>query len=175
MKPPLAHPCPHLFRAWFGLAALFAAIFIAGCAHPPRASSTAEGQAPFWSGRLALQTEAEPPQSFSAGFELKGSAQSGELLLFSPLGQTVAALSWAPGKASLHANNTLREFDSLDDLVANATGTAIPIAALFDWLAGREAAASGWRVDLSQLGSGRLVARRSDPAPVAVLRVALER
>ncbi|HSV53793.1 MAG TPA: lipoprotein insertase outer membrane protein LolB [Burkholderiaceae bacterium] len=164
----------HLFRAWLGLL-LVAAIFLAGCAHPPRTPNPAESETPFWSGRLALQTEAEPPQTFSAGFELKGNAQSGELLLFSPLGQTVAALSWAPGKASLRTNNTQREFDSLDALVANAAGTAIPIAALFDWLAGREAAVPGWHADLSQLGNGRLVAKRSNPAPVAVLRVALER
>jgi outer membrane lipoprotein LolB len=132
----------------------------------------------YWSGRLALQVEAEPPQSaqsFSAGFELKGSAQDGELQLFSPLGQTLATLSWAPGKASMRANGSQRDFDSIDALVAHATGTAIPVGALFDWLAGRNAAVPGWQADLSQLANGRLTAKRNEPSPVAVLRVALER
>lgn len=154
---------------------LAAAVFVAGCAAPARTTTRAEGDPPSWNGRLALQVESEPPQSFAAGFELKGSAQNGELLLFSPLGQTLAALSWAPGQASLRANNTQRDFDSLDALVTQATGTAIPVAALFDWLAGRAAAVPGWQADLSQLESGRLVAKRSDPAPPAVLRVAFER
>lgn len=149
---------------------------LAGCATPPRPAA-AEGEPASWAGRLALQTEAEAPQqqTFAAAFELKGGAQSGELRLFSPLGQTLAALAWEPGKATLRANDGMRDFDSLDALVAQVTGTAIPIAALFEWLAGRPAAVPGWQADLSQLGDGRIVARRSAPLPAATLRVALER
>ncbi len=124
-----------------------------------------------------MQTDGEAPQqqTFAAAFELKGSAQSGELRLFSPLGQTLAVLAWEPGRATLRANNGVREFSSLDALVAEVTGTPIPIAALFEWLAGRPAAVPGWQADLSQLGDGRVVARRSAPLPAATLRVALER
>jgi outer membrane lipoprotein LolB len=150
---------------------------LAGCATPQRPPVTSEGESAAWAGRLALQTEAEAPQqqTFAAAFELKGSAQNGELRLFSPLGQTLAAMAWEPGKATLRANDGVREFNSLDALVAQVTGTPIPVAALFEWLAGRPAAVPGWHADLSQLGNGRLVARRSAPLPTATLRVALER
>ena len=154
--------------------ALLAAAFLAGCAAPAR--QTVDDGSAFWSGRLALQVESESPQSFAASFELKGSAERGELLLFSPLGQTLARLAWSPQQAHLQANGEERAFESLDALAAHVTGTALPVAALFDWLAGRERAVPGWQADLSQLQeSNRLVARRSMPLPVAVLRVALQR
>jgi outer membrane lipoprotein LolB len=51
----------------------------------------------------------------------------------------------------------------------------LPIAALFDWLAGRPAEVPGWQADLSGHAQGRLLAQRSLPAPVAVLRIVLER
>jgi len=124
---------------------------------------------------LALTVQSEQPQSFAAGFELKGHAGAGELALFTPLGSTLAVLAWAPGSATLRANGETRSFDSLDALASHVTGTAIPVAALFDWLAGTPSAVPGWQADLSQLGSGRLLARRTDPAPAAELRLAFER
>lgn len=151
-----------------------AAAVLAGCAAPAR--QTEDDGSAFWTGRLALQVESEAPQSFAASFELKGSADRGELLLFTPLGQTLARLAWSPGQASLRAQGQERAFDSLDALVAHVTGTPLPVAALFDWLAGRERAVPGWQADLSQLQeNNRLVARRSMPLPAAVLRVALQR
>jgi outer membrane lipoprotein LolB len=167
----------HWRHAW-AVALICMAALLSGCATPPRPAATAQGTSAAWAGRLALQTDGEAPQqqTFAAAFELKGSAQSGELRLFSPLGQTLAALAWAPGKATLRASDGTREFDSLDTLVAQVTGTPIPIAALFDWLDGRPAEVPGWHADLSQLASdGRIVARRSAPLPAATLRVALER
>ncbi|MBM3398311.1 MAG: outer membrane lipoprotein LolB, partial [Betaproteobacteria bacterium] len=38
-----------------------------------------------WSGRLAIQVLKEPPESLSAHFELQGSAQSGQMVLLSPI------------------------------------------------------------------------------------------
>ncbi len=152
------------------------AIFlIAGCAHPTRATGQTDSRNAFWSGRLALTVQSEQPQSFAAGFELKGHAGAGELALFTPLGSTLAVLAWTPDSATLQANGETRGFDSLDALASHVTGTAIPVAALFDWLAGTPSTVLGWQADLSQLGSGRLVARRSDPPPAAELRLAFER
>jgi outer membrane lipoprotein LolB len=56
-----------------------------------------------------------------------------------------------------------------------ATGSAIPVAALFDWLEGRNTAVPGWQADLSELGQGRLRAQRMQPPPAADLRVVLDR
>ncbi|HYF42300.1 MAG TPA: outer membrane lipoprotein LolB, partial [Ramlibacter sp.] len=89
-----------------------------------------------WAGRLALQVQDQPGQSFSAGFELRGRADAGELTLLNPLGGVVAQLSWAPGSATLQSGGQTRQYESVDALVAAATGSSIPVAALFDWLAG---------------------------------------
>ena len=121
---------------------------------------------------MALKVEDQPSQSFSTSFELKGSAQTGELSLLSPIGSTLAHLRWQPGKASLYTPTGAQDFASLDQLMVQVTGTAIPVTALFDWLAGMPTPVNGWQVDLSQQPQGRLLARRE--APPAELRVILE-
>ena len=154
---------------------VLALLFIAGCAIPTKATRQIDENISLWSGRLALTVDADQSQSFSAGFELKGNAEAGELSLYNPLGSTLALLAWAPGSATLRSDNQTRSFNSLDDLVRHATGTAIPVAALFDWLRGINTPVPGWQADLSQLDRGRLVARRSVPAPTAELRLALDK
>jgi outer membrane lipoprotein LolB len=156
--------------AW--LAALV--LGLAGCASPPRAPSPGGSDSGPWSGRLAVQVQDKPEQSFSAGFELKGSARSGELQLFSPIGGTLAVLDWQPGRARLQANSRTREFDSVDALLAEVSGTVIPVHALFDWLRGIATPVAGWRADLSQLAQGRIAATRLEPPPQADLRLILE-
>jgi outer membrane lipoprotein LolB len=152
-----------------------AIVLIAGCAHPTGARGPIDPENGPWTGRLALQVQDHPDQSFSAGFELRGRAPQGALTLFSPIGGTLAVLNWAPGSATLQSGGKLQQFDSVDALVAQATGSAIPVAALFEWLAGRDAAVPGWQADLSQLAEGRLRAQRQSPPPVADLRVVLDR
>ena len=125
---------------------------------------------------LQSESGAQPPaQSFSASFELQGNAQTGELLLFSPLGTTVAELSWTAKTASLRTNGETRSFNSLGELLKQATGTEIPVASLFAWMAGDNAATPGWLADLSQHALGRVVARRSDPPPAVELRLVIEK
>jgi outer membrane lipoprotein LolB len=148
---------------------------LAGCATPQRTPATADAPQGPWSGRLALQVKDNPSQSFAAMFELKGSAQTGELALATPLGNTLAILGWAPGSAILRSNGKTQQFSSVDDLVARATGSAIPVQALFDWLRGIDTPVPGWRPDLSQLAQGKLAALRVEPAPEADLRVILDR
>ena len=154
---------------------LVATFFIAGCASPARAPASFDPQTGPWTGRLAVQVQDQPGQSFSAAFELKGQPDSGELTLFTPLGGTAAVLNWAPGSATLRSGGQTRQFESVESLVAQATGSPIPVAALFDWLAGRDTAVPGWQADLSQLAEGRLRAQRLEPPPLADLRVVLDR
>ena len=151
-------------------------VLLGGCAQPPRLAPTVDGQTQtYWRGRLALRVDKSPePASFFANFELSGQAPAGELLLSSPLGTTLAQLRWTPQLALLRSNGQTRAFDSLEALATEATGTPIPIAALFEWLQGRPAPADGWQADLSPLDAGRLVARRSQPAPAAELRLIIE-
>lgn len=157
--------------AW--LWAAMCALLLAGCTVPPRTPATPGTQ--VWTGRLALTVEGQASQSFSAGFELKGAPDAGELSLFNPLGGTIAVLGWSPGNASLRSNGTTRQFPSLEALAQEATGAPLPVAALFDWLAGRATPISGWEPDVSQVAEGRLRARRTDPTPPADLRLLFER
>lgn len=153
---------------------LASTLLIASCATPVRERSP-DARMGLWTGRLALQVEDKPSQSFSAGFELRGQATTGELTLLNPVGGTLAVLSWAPGAATLKASGQAQQFASVDALVEHATGSAIPMTALFDWLAGANTAVPGWKADLSQLGQGRLQALRQQPAPAVDLRVILDR
>ena len=160
-----------LAARWAGAALL--ALLLSACAVPPRAPAAPGVQT--WTGRMALSVEGQANQSFSAGFELKGAPEQGELSLFNPLGGTVAVLAWAPGSATLRSNGSTRQFPSLDALAEEATGAPLPVASLFDWLAGKDAAVPGWQADLSEVGEGRLRARRTDPPPPADLRLVFER
>lgn len=161
-------------------AAACLAAALAGCA-APRPPPTAEPaaaarQGERWSGRLALQVEDAPSQSFYASFELTGDARAGSLTLLTPIGSTVAVLRWEPGSASLQqGSQPAQRFRSLDELAERATGTAIPVASLFDWLAGRASPVPGWTADLSAQPDGRIIATRQQPLPVATLRVVLDR
>lgn len=154
---------------------IFATIFIAGCAAPTRTIVSNESEVSLWRGRLAVRVESEQPQAFSAGFELTGNAQAGELTLYTPLGNTAAALSWSPQTAVMRSNGDVRHFESLDALIKQAVGTEIPVVALFAWLAGDNMAVAGWSADLSDHANGRITARRSQPAPLAELRLVLEK
>lgn len=157
-------------RLWSLVAAV---LLLAGCAMPPRTPAAPGVQ--VWTGRLALTVEGQPGSSLSGGFELKGAPETGELTLFNPLGGTAAVLSWSPGAATLRSGNEVRQFASLEALAQEATGAPLPIAALFDWLAGRPTPVEGWEADVTQVGEGRLRARRTAPPPPADLRVVFER
>ena len=146
-------------------------LVLGGCAAPAQLPHAAPGE---WNGRLSVRIDSEGVQPFFAAFELRGTAQTGNLTLFSPLGATLARLSWSPGEARLVAQGSERSFDSLAALTRNATGTELPVAALFRWLEGDAADEPGWEAELGQLARGKLRAVRSSPAPSVELRVVLD-
>lgn len=151
---------------WVWLALLTA------CATPEPRTVAASNE---WSGRLAIQMLKDPPESLSAHFELQGSAQSGQMVLLSPIGTSLARLQWQAEYARLEQGQEQVVGTSLQNLTTRLTGTELPIGALFDWLAGRPSEASGWQVDLSSHAQGRITAERRLPAPVTVLRIVLDR
>lgn len=166
-------------RAWLvqGLALGLAgsAALLGGCALPARrASGTDEAGEGYWSGRLALQVDSEPVQSWSAGFELMGRPEAGELRIASPLGQILAQLHWQPGSAVLVRGAERQHRASLASLVRELTGTEIPVEALFAWLRGNPARVPGWEADLSRQPEGRIIARRLEPLPATTLRLQFE-
>ncbi len=154
---------------------LFATVLVAGCARPISATALNYSKKEFWTGRISLHILSEPEQSFSAGFELKGKPERGELTLISPLGNVLGVLRWSPGKAELDSGNQkIQRFDSVDALMAQATGAAVPLSALFAWLQGDNANVSGWSADLSRHSEGRISAKRAQPTPQTDLRVVLD-
>ncbi|MEY5099020.1 MAG: Outer-rane lipoprotein LolB [Pseudomonadota bacterium] len=157
-------------------AALLLLALASGCASvaPPTATASSEQLQARWSGRLSLQIESDPPQAFHAGFELRGSAQAGELSLYSPLGTTLASARWHPEGAVLQRPDSSQAYPDLATLTTDLTGTALPVAALFDWLQGDPTEAEGWSVDLAGAADGRLRAQRHHPLPGASLRLILD-
>lgn len=176
-------------RFWKLIYLFFAINLIAACAtNTPATSeniskiSVENNNAPVFSrqGRLSLRVEADSSQSAQSlygAFVISGNAQAGELILNSPLGNTVAKLTWTPQSAELTANSTTTSYPSTDALVTAVTGTALPLTALFDWLAGTNTSVAGWEVDLSRVldpSNAKLVAKRTTPLPTVELRIALE-
>ena len=163
---PLTGTLRHRWMGWLVLCALW----LAGCAQPMPSAPVEENS---WNGRIALQIDGQASQSFSAMFELRGTAQAGGLVLLSPFGNRIAQLDWKDGHAQLVSGQDSRTSDSLDTLLQDVTGTRIPVTALFSWLKGTQASATGWQADLTGIADGRLTARRDDPQPTATLRIAL--
>lgn len=165
----------HWLQLALGSALGGSAVLLSGCASPGRRTVATDGSAGgYWSGRLALQVDSEPVQSWSAAFELMGRPEAGELRIASPLGQTLAQLHWQPGQAQLLRGSQREQRPSLAALVRELTGTDIPIEALFAWLKGHPANAAGWEVDLTRQPQGRIIARRLQPMPATTLRLQFE-
>jgi len=152
-------------------AVLVTAILLTACATPQR---TAQPGETVWSGRLALQVDGTPPQSFSAAFDLRGAPSAGELQLTSPLGNTLATVIWTPESAELRQGGRVTRRGSLDELTTELSGAAVPVPALFGWLRGEQGDVPGWQADLSRQAEGRVTARRSAPLPTAELRVVFQ-
>ena len=161
---------------------LAASLLLSACTIAPRTSvtTTAPAQQQQWSGRMAVQVNdsaslrPDAQQSCSAAFELQGTAAAGSLQLFTPLGSSVARITWQPGTAMIEQSGQQRTSDSLETLVRETLGTDIPVQALFAWLQGQQQDVPGWQVDISRHADGRISAVRHEPQPQAQLRVVLD-
>ena len=152
-------------------------LFVASCAQNKSPASHFDGQSQAWSGRISLRTIdtlSPTTPSFSATFTLLGSARQGELSLDTPLGTTLAHVSWTQNGARLTQGSQSNVYSSLDELTSALMGTLIPMEALFDWLGGRPTSAPGWTPDLSARDRGRITARHSGSAGTIELRVILD-
>ncbi|MBC7611059.1 MAG: outer membrane lipoprotein LolB [Polaromonas sp.] len=171
---PTTHGVSSRLHKAFLSAILFATLFIAACAHKTGAGSISDIKTRIWTGRISLQIQSEPPQAFFTGFELKGQAERGELTLTSPIGNVLGIMRWSPQEAELETGGNTRRFASVDALLEQTTGAAVPITGLFDWLAGKDTSINGWTADLSKRDTGRIDAIRMDPAPQTKLRIVLD-
>jgi outer membrane lipoprotein LolB len=178
-----------------GVAVPALALLLQACAtHPPPLPGH------VYAGRLAVRTDAAPNQSarsMSGQFELSGNASSGQLILTSPIGTTVARARWSdpagaqgePSRIELEADGTTTRYATLEDMMQRAIGDQLPLPAMFDWLSGHPWPAApaqrsadggsfeqlGWHVDVSQLAGNQLIdAQRPQPAPALHVRVKLD-
>ena len=174
----------------FVLCGVMTAGLLGGCAttQPPAPLPDEAGRARV--GRLAVQVAGDSARSFSAGFELEGSAAQGQLTLFSPIGLPLGRAQWRPGEVQLDSGTQTQRFDHLDTMMEALVGEALPLAALFDWLEGRpwpdEASRPlaetdgpgfrqlGWKVSTGRLADGLLVAERRLPEPALTVRIRLD-
>ncbi|MBT9596348.1 MAG: outer membrane lipoprotein LolB [Vitreoscilla sp.] len=166
---------------------LATAAALSACASLP---PPAVGEAPPRTGRLLVRVEARdgaPAQQHSGAFELRGSAEQGQLRLLSPLGTQVALARWSPAGAELVDASGTRRFDDLDALAFEALGEAVPLGALPDWLAARPWPGApsvngpgdgftqlGWTVDLSRFAADALIEARRAAPPAVLLRAKLD-
>jgi len=136
--------------------------------------SSAASKTPYRAGRFALVIDTEPQQSFLSTFDLTGGWPEGVLTIYNPLGMQMARVEWTAQTARLLQGKQVRQFENLEKLIYQTTGTQLPAAALVDWLSGKPTPAEGWNVDVSEWHLNRLVLERVQPAPRTVLRIAFE-
>lgn len=123
----------------------------------------------YFSGRIAVSVSADPnipnskADSWSANFELSGSPQEGSLRLATPVGTTVAHVEWSADHAMVQTNEETLMFANLDELTRSYFNQNIPIAALFDWLAGKptQQDVPGWEVDLKRASNHIIKAEKN--------------
>ncbi len=157
-----------VLTAWISLALLM------GCSTPPVAPEAAlPAEAQRREGRLFLRVDSEPPTITQADISLQGTAQAGQLTLYGPLGITHGLLRWSPGEAVWSRGQEQLRFSSLDALLTQTLGTALPVPTVFAWLEGRAIALDGWDLVSLPTADQPLVARRRHPAPTLELRLRL--
>lgn len=171
-KAPSGAELLAIMRPKWRLMVLASALLATACATPQRTALPGEAA---WNGRLSVRVDSDPPQSFTAAFDLRGSPQVGELQLTSPLGNTLATVLWSAQGAELRTGDQITSRLSLDELTSELSGTSLPVAALFGWLQGQPSAdAQGWQADLARQPEGRITARRTSPLPAAELRIVFQ-
>ena len=128
-----------------------------------------------YSGRISITIQSGPMQHMTAEFELQGDARNGELKLYGPFGGLFAVLQWAPDRAVLIEGERRRSVRSIDWLIERVTGAPLPVALIFDWLAGRQVRNDDWSVAPRDNLQAPLRATRLQPLPRIELVVALKR
>jgi outer membrane lipoprotein LolB len=153
---------------------VFALAGLSGCAVSTSSVSERPARQDYWQGRLVVMVDSVPPQSWSADFELLGSADQGRLKLTGALGLQLADLVWSSLGVQLQTQGETRRFATLSELSSQMTPHALPVESLFGWLHGQASDVPGWQVQQlsnQQTGTRLLIARRTDPAPAAELRL----
>lgn len=150
----------------------------------PASDARATATAGRWSGHLGLKLAAwntQPARGDSFHFDLQGHSQAGVLDISTPFGTLVASVRWTPEGASLLTPDETQVFGSMEELMVQAVGEALPVSTLMFWLKGQpdpqlpvtwthgralplQFEQSNWQVDASELAQGVLRAQRPPQA-----------
>jgi outer membrane lipoprotein LolB len=146
---------------------------LTACSSVPTVPAPSTGTSLIREGRLFLRVDSTPPTVTQADISLQGTAEAGQLTLFGPLGITQGSLRWGPGEAVWTRGAEERRFNSLDSLLTQTLGTALPVPTVFAWLEGQAVELDGWELLSLPSDQHPLVARRLRPAPTLELRLRL--
>ena len=127
----------------------------------------------FYSGKISLKLESDPPTAWFASFELQGNEKIGSLSLASPIGTTIGNLRWDDRSATVLVGSDTQQFISFEAALLHLTGASVSAQTLFLWLAGKPYMQDGWQPDLSQFSKSKVLARRISPLPAAQLTFVL--
>jgi len=182
-------------RAWPLALPLVLGLLMAGCAPAPvvRESAVVAPDLPAWTarGRVALFAEGE---GWHAGFEWRQEGEDLTLTLSGPFGQGALRLLREGGRVRLiDGSGAVREAESAEALVAEATGAALPVSGLRHWLLGRPAPdrahrwveggawprlqQDGWNIDYrayASVGGHRLPSRMQLTRPGMKLKLIID-
>ncbi|NBX61414.1 MAG: hypothetical protein EBT67_03110 [Betaproteobacteria bacterium] len=164
------------FKRSTALVLLSLALLLSGCSlFFNKAKVSPIAKQGHWEGRLQLRILQEKPEQFSFNFDLQGTADTGELTIYSPLGSTVAVATWSPNGAELTEGNKQTHFESMEDLTMRLTGAALPLPTLMAWLNSDGPALDGWQIKSETVrASRRIYAQRFQPTPPLQLTLLLD-
>jgi outer membrane lipoprotein LolB len=156
-----------LVLAWLGI--------LSGCAalSPDKASAPIvrpahAGAAAFaFNGRVATNHQDE---RHSAGLRWTHQAQSDEILLLTPLGQTAARIYRDAKNATLDDSNKHYEADDAESLMQQVLGWHLPMDGLHHWVLGLAAADSP--AYIKRDGNGQIIALHQSGWEVRYMRYA---
>jgi outer membrane lipoprotein LolB len=140
-------------RGFFAL--IFFAVSLSGCAslHPYpvlAAPPTQLESAPFViNGRIAINYQGSRN---SAGLHWNHQAQSDEILLLTPLGQTVARIASDTQHATLDQGEQHFQANDVESLMTQALGWSLPLSGLHYWVLGKEASDCPAQIERDEQG-----------------------
>jgi outer membrane lipoprotein LolB len=152
---------------------LFALAMLGGCAmSPPRPVSVARPadavSAPFaLNGRVSIK---QLEERHSAGLHWKHQAQSDEILLLTPLGQTAARVYRDDGHATLDEGGKHYQDVDVESLMQQVLGWHLPLGGLHYWVLGKADPAVPAQIERD--GNGRISVLRQDGWEVRFLHYA---
>lgn len=135
--------------------ALIGIVFMSGCAslHPHSrliAQPVQPESASFvLNGRIAINYQGNRN---SAGLHWNHQAQSDEILLLTPLGQTVARIASDAQRATLDQGEQHYQANDAETLMTQVLGWHLPMSGLHYWVLGKEASDSTAQVERNELG-----------------------